>query len=88
MNKLNCCTLIKLDEYTPRPLPSLFPTEDFTDDFTGDVSSSTPRGTLNDAITAGPAVITETSVTETTPSKKTTTQPSTPPVSSNDGTTN
>lgn len=86
MNKLNCCTPIKFDEYPPRPLPPLFSTEDFTVDFTWDVFSNTPRTTLNDEVkidTTG-----DTSITETTPSKKRTTSALVLPVGSSDSPTN
>nr|XP_019604029.1 PREDICTED: beta-defensin 125 [Rhinolophus sinicus] len=51
MNKLNCCTPIKFDEYTQRPLPPLFP-EDFTISFnTGDVFPNSPITGINDEVT-------------------------------------
>ncbi|XP_032951381.1 beta-defensin 125 [Rhinolophus ferrumequinum] len=39
MNKLNCCTPIKFDEYSQRPLPPLFPTINFN---TWDVFHNSP----------------------------------------------
>ncbi|XP_039719930.1 beta-defensin 125 [Pteropus medius] len=52
MNKLNCCTPIKFDEHTRRPILLPFPAEDFTVDFnTQDVFPSSPVSRLNDQIT-------------------------------------
>lgn len=73
MNKLNCCTPIKLEEYTQRPLPPLLPTAD-NDYFTWGASPNTPGTGPNDEM---PISTVDTLMTETIAFKK---KVSTPPM--------
>uniref|UniRef100_A0A671F7C2 Beta-defensin n=1 Tax=Rhinolophus ferrumequinum TaxID=59479 RepID=A0A671F7C2_RHIFE len=70
MNKLNCCTPIKFDEYSQRPLPPLFPTINFN---TWDVFHNSPITGISDEVTINKAEeSTETGTT--TPTMKISTQ--------------
>lgn len=74
MNKLNCCTPIKFDEYTRRPLLPPFPVEDFTvDSITQDEFSGSHVTRLNDQITIGTDEEEQVIAETTTPMMKSTT---------------
>lgn len=74
MNKLNCCTPIKFDEHTRRPLLPPFPVEDFTvDSITQDEFSGSHMTRLNDQITIGTDEEEQVIAETTTPMMKSTT---------------